>query len=63
MRYHVSVILLGKKELVSLLLLASGCYVAVIVICLLLTVPWVGLKCLIEAFPGHTHLQCGPKGF
>ena len=29
---------------------------AVIVLCLFLTVPWVGLQFVIVAFPGHTHL-------
>ena len=29
---------------------------AVIVICLILTVPWVDLQYVIVAFPGHTHL-------
>ena len=37
-----------------LLDLSAGCHVAAIVICLFLTVPWVGLWCV--AFPGHTHL-------
>ena len=35
---------------------SSGCYVAVIVLCLFLTVPWVSLWCVIIAFPCHTHL-------
>ena len=26
------------------------------VLCLLLPVPWVGLQCVIVAFPGHIHL-------
>ena len=29
---------------------------AVCVLCLFLTVPWVGLQSLIVAFSGHTHL-------
>ena len=27
-----------------------------IVLCLFLTVPWVGMQCVIVAFPDHTHL-------
>ena len=25
------------------------------ILCLFLTMPWVGLQCVIVAFPGHTH--------
>ena len=32
------------------------CHVAVIVLCLFLTVSWVGLWSVIVAFPKHTHL-------
>ena len=28
---------------------------SVSVLCLFLTVPWVGLQCVIVAFPSHTH--------
>ena len=42
--------------LVSLLLLSCGCLVAVDVLRLFLTVPWVGLWCVIVVFPDHTHL-------
>ena len=31
-------------------------YVAVGALCLFLTIPWVGLQCVIVALPGHTHL-------
>ena len=42
----------------------AGCFtcfvfvvvVAVIVLCLILSVPWVDLQYMIVAFPGHTHL-------
>ena len=34
----------------------AGCVVAVCIMCLFLTVPWVGLQSVIVAFPGHTHL-------
>ena len=29
---------------------------AVSVVCFSLTVPWVGLQCVLVAIPGHTHL-------
>ena len=38
-----AIICLGKSEPVTLLLLCSECHVAVIVLWLFLTVPWVGL--------------------
>ena len=38
-----AIISLGNRELVALLLLCSECHVAVIVIWLFLTVPWVCL--------------------
>ena len=47
----------GKRELVALLFLISSCHVAVIVLCLFLTVLWVGVQCVIVALPGHTHLR------
>ena len=37
-------------------LLSYRCLVNVIVGCLYFRVPWVGLQCVIMAFPGHTHL-------
>ena len=51
-----AIISLGKKELIALLLLSFGELVAVIVICLSLTVQWVSLQCVIVAFSGHTYL-------
>ena len=51
-----AIILTRKTELVSLLLLSFGCLVTVNVLLLFLTVPWVGLQCVIEVFPDHTHL-------
>ena len=46
---------LRKRELVailySFLLLLCVC-----VLRLFLTAPWVGLQCVIVAFPGHSHL-------
>ena len=49
-------IMLGKRELVALPCVSSWCPMTVIVLCLLLTVSWVGLKCVIVIFPDHTHL-------
>ena len=53
-----SLVSLGKRELVALLILSSVCHVDVNVLCNFLTVPWVGLQCVIVAFPCHTHLLC-----
>ena len=51
-----SIISLGKRELVDLLLLSSWCHVAIIVPCFFLTVPWVvGMQCEFMPFPSHTH--------
>ena len=49
-----AIILKRKRELISLLLLSYGRLVTVNV--LWLTVPWVGLQCVIVVFPYHTHL-------
>ena len=52
-----AIILKRKRELVSLLLLSCGRLVAVDVLRLFLTVPLVGLRCVIVVFPDHTHLH------
>ena len=44
-----------ERELVALLLLSNGCLVTINVLWLL-TVPWVGMYCVIVVFPDHTHL-------
>ena len=49
-----AIILMGKRELVSLLGLPSWCLL--IVVWLFLTVPWVCLRFVIVVFPDHTHL-------
>ena len=36
-------------------------HVTVSILCLFLAVPWVGLQCLIVAFPSHTHLLFSSK--
>ena len=41
--------------MVALLLLSYRCIVTVKVMWLFLTVPWVGLQCVIVVFPDHTH--------
>ena len=35
--------------------IANGCLVTVNAMWLFLTVPWVGLQCVIVVFPGHTY--------
>ena len=45
-----------KRELVALLLLSYGCLATVNVLRLFLTVPWVGLCCVIVVFPDHSQL-------
>ena len=51
-----AIILKRKKKLVALLLLSYICIVTINVVWLFLTVPWVGLQCVIMFFPDHTHL-------
>ena len=46
----------GEKKNGCFTLIAFQCHLTVSVLCLFLTVPWVGLQCVIVAFPGHTHL-------
>ena len=51
-----AIILIGKRELVALLLFClSGCLV--IVLWHFLTVPGIYLQFVIVVFPNHTHLQ------
>ena len=51
-----AIILKRKKKLVVLLLLSYRCILTINVLCLFLTVPWLGLQCVIVVFPDHTHL-------
>ena len=51
-----AIILKRKRKLVALLLLSYRCIVTINVLRLFLTVPWVGLQCVIAVFPDHTHL-------
>ena len=45
-----------KNDKAGLRLLSYRCIVAVNVLWLFLTVPWVGLQCVIMVIPDHTHL-------
>ena len=58
-----TIILKRKRELGAFLLLSYRCLVTVNVLCLFLTVPWIGLQCVIVVFPDHTHLLFGLKKF
>ena len=44
-----------KRKLVALLLLSYSCIVTINVLWLFLTVPLVGLQCVIVVVPDHTH--------
>ena len=52
----VAIILKRKRKLVAFLLLSYRCNVTINVLWLFLTLPWVGLQCVIVVLPGHTHL-------
>ena len=49
-----AIILTRKRGLIALPLLSFRCLVTVNILWLFLTVPWVGLQCVIVAFPMHT---------
>ena len=51
-----AIILKRKRKLVALLLWSYRCIVTIYVLWLFLTVPWVGLQCVIVVFPDHTPL-------
>ena len=55
--FWFAVVLGRRRGLVALLLLTCGCVVAVGVLWLFLTVPWVGLLCVVLVFPDHSHLH------
>ena len=50
----IAIIMMGKGELIALLILSSWCLVMVEL--LFLAVPWGCLRFVIVAFPDHTHL-------
>ena len=54
-----AIILMGKRELVALLVLSSWCLV--MVVWLFLSVPWVCLRFVIVVFPDHTHYFLRPS--
>ena len=58
LRVHINfaIILKRRRKLVALLLLSYRCIVTISVLWLFLTVPWVGLQCVIVVFPDQTHL-------
>ena len=45
-----------KRKLVALLLLSYRFIFTINVLWFFLTVPWVGLQCVIMVYPDHTHL-------
>ena len=49
-----AIILMGKRELIALLILSAWCLVMVEL--LFLAVPWGCLRFVIVVFPDHTHL-------
>ena len=51
-----AIILRRKRKLVALLLLSYRCIVTINVMWLFLTVPWVGMQCVIVVFPVPVHL-------
>ena len=50
-----AIILKRKRKIVVLLLLPDRFIVTINVLWFFLTVPWVGLHCVIVVFPDHTH--------
>ena len=56
MHSRFAIILKRKRKLVDLLLLSYRCIVTINVPWLFLTVPWVGLQCVIVVFSDHSHL-------
>ena len=53
-----AIILKRKRKLFALFLLSYRCIVTINVLWLFLTVPWVGLQCVVVVFPDHTHFLC-----
>ena len=54
-----TIIMKKKRKPVALLLLSYRCIVTIIVMSLFLTVPWIGLQCVVVVFSDHTHLLFG----
>ena len=53
---QLAIILKRKRKLVALLLLSYRCIDTINVLCFFLTMPWVGLQCVIVVISDHTHL-------
>ena len=53
---QLAIILKRKRKLVTLLLLSYRCIDTINVLWFFLTVPWVGLQCVIVVISDHTHL-------
>ena len=53
-------IILARKIGFVALFFSFGCFVTANVLWRFLTVPWVGLQCLIVIFSDHTHLLFSP---
>ena len=56
-----AIILKRKRKLAVLLLLCYRCIVTINFPWLFLTVPWVGLQCLVVVFLDHIHFFIGKK--
>ena len=54
-----AIILKRKRKLVAEPLLSYRCIVTIHILWLFLTLPWLGLHCVIVVFPDHTHLLFG----
>ena len=54
--FYFAIILKRNRKLVALILLSYRFILTLNVLWLFLTVPWVGLQCVIVVFPDHTHL-------
>ena len=50
-----AITLKSKRKSVALLLLSNRCIVTINALRLFLTVPWVGMQCVIVVFSDHTH--------
>ena len=63
MHYFVAIFLKRNSKLCTLLLheLSYRCIATINALWLFLTVPRVGLQCVIEVFPDHTHLLVDDK--
>ena len=53
---NFAIILKRKRKLVALLSLSYMCIVTITVLWLFLTVPWIGLQCVILVIPDHTYM-------